>query len=40
VTYVVPENLTRGKSNITVRFQPHAGNTAGGFYGVRVIKNQ
>jgi uncharacterized protein len=40
VTYVVPENLTRGKSKITVRFQPHAGNTAGGFYGVRVIKNQ
>lgn len=40
VTYAIPEELTRGKSKITVRFQPHAGNTAGGFYGVRVIRNQ
>jgi DUF1680 family protein len=40
VTYAVPESLTSGKSKITVRFQPHAGNTAGGFYGVRVIRNE
>ena len=38
VTYAIPENLTRGKNKITVRFQPHTGNTAGGFYGVRVIR--
>lgn len=40
VTYAIPEEFTRGKSKITVRFKPHAGNTAGGFYGLRVIKRQ
>ena len=40
VTYNIPEDLTRGKNKITVRFQPQPGNMAGGFYGVRVIKNQ
>lgn len=40
VTYAIPENVTRGKNKITVRFQPQAGNTAGGFYGVRVIKQE
>ena len=40
VMYAIPENLTRGKNKITVRFQPHAGNTAGGFYGVRVIRKE
>jgi hypothetical protein len=39
VTYLIPPDLTRGKSKITVRFQAQPGNTAGGFYGVRVIKN-
>ena len=37
VTYTVPEELTRGKSKITIRFQAHPGNTAGGFYNVRAI---
>ncbi|MCM3872802.1 MAG: glycoside hydrolase family 127 protein [Pyrinomonadaceae bacterium] len=37
VTYAIPEELTRGKTKITVRFQPQPGNTAGGFYGLRVI---
>ncbi len=37
VTYAIPEELTRSKSKITVRFQAHPKNTAGGFYGVRVI---
>ena len=40
ITYVIPEEVTRGKSKITLRFQPHPGNTAGGFYGVRVIRKQ
>ena len=40
VTYAIPEELTRGKSKITIRFQPHAGNTAGGFYGLRIIRKQ
>lgn len=38
VIYAIPEELTRGKNKITVRFQPHSGNTAGGFYGLRVIR--
>jgi hypothetical protein len=37
VTYAIPEELTRGKTKITFRFQAHPGNTAGGFYGLRVI---
>ena len=37
VTYAIPEELTRGKTKITVRFQAQPGNTAGGFYGLRVI---
>lgn len=40
VTYAIPEELTRRKNKITVRFQPHSGNTAGGFYGLRVIRRQ
>jgi DUF1680 family protein len=37
VTYAIPEELTRGKTKITVRFQAWPGNIAGGFYGLRVI---
>ncbi|HKR22739.1 MAG TPA: DUF6805 domain-containing protein, partial [Pyrinomonadaceae bacterium] len=40
VTYAIPAEVTRGKNKITVRFQAHPDNTAGGFYGVRVIKKQ
>ncbi len=40
VMYAIPEDLTRGKSKITIRFQPHTGNTAGGFFGVRVIRKE
>ncbi len=40
VTYAIPDELTRGKTKITVRFQPHPGNTAGGFYGLRVIRGK
>jgi DUF1680 family protein len=40
VTYSIPEQLTRGKMKITVRFQAQPGNTAGGFYGLRVIHRE
>jgi uncharacterized protein len=37
MTYALPEELTRGKTKITIRFQAWPGNTAGGFYGLRII---
>jgi DUF1680 family protein len=37
-TYAIPENLTRGKQRIEVRFQAHPGNFAGGLYGARTLK--
>ena len=40
VRYTIPPELTRGKNKITVHFKPHAGNTAGGFYGLRVIRSE
>jgi hypothetical protein len=36
VTYPIPEELTRGKQKVTVRFRAHAGSTAGGVFGVRM----
>ena len=40
VTYPIPEELTRGKEKITVRFQARPGNTAGGLYGLRVVRGK
>jgi DUF1680 family protein len=40
VTYAIPQELTRGKNKITIRFAAQPGNIAGGFYGVRVIRNE
>ncbi|HET8611270.1 MAG TPA: beta-L-arabinofuranosidase domain-containing protein [Sphingomonas sp.] len=37
VDYPVPEALTRGKSSVTVRFQPHEGHSAGPVFGVRLF---
>lgn len=37
-TYQLPPSLTAGKNKITVRFQADAGKTAGGIYGVRVVR--
>ena len=34
----IPEELTRGKEKVTVRFQAHAGRTAGGVFGCRIIR--
>jgi DUF1680 family protein len=36
--YTLPKRLTRGKTKVTVKFQAHPGNTAGGVFGVRMVK--
>lgn len=36
----LPAELTAGKQRITVRFQAHPGNTAGGAFGVRIVKRE
>ena len=38
VTLAIPAELTGGKDKVTVRFQAHPGNTAGGVFGVRTLK--
>jgi len=35
--YPIPEELTRGKRTITVRFQSHPGAMAGGVFGCRIV---
>jgi hypothetical protein len=40
VAYAIPEELTRGKTKITVQFQARPGNTAGGFFGLRVVRRE
>ncbi len=36
--YPIPAELTRGKAKVTLRFQPRPGNTAGGVFGVCLLK--
>jgi DUF1680 family protein len=36
--YVIPENLTRGKQRVEVRFQAHPANFAGGLYGAKTLR--
>jgi hypothetical protein len=36
--YPIPEELTRGKQKVTVRFQAHPGCLAGGIFGCRTIR--
>lgn len=36
VAYPIPETVTRGKKNVTVRFQAKPGATAGGVFGARI----
>ena len=36
--YAIPIELTHGKEKITVRFQPHERNTAGGVFGCAILK--
>lgn len=38
VEYPIPENLTRGQTNVTVIFQAYPRNTAGGLYGCQMLK--
>ncbi len=38
VEYKIPAGLTRGKSQVKVEFQAHAGMTAGGLYGCQILK--
>jgi DUF1680 family protein len=38
--YPLPADLLKGKDKITVKFQAHKGSTAGGVFGVRVMKKQ
>jgi hypothetical protein len=40
VEYELPAALTQGKTSVTVKFQPHPGNTAGGVFGCRMLKPQ
>ncbi len=35
--YKIPASLTRGKTQVTVEFQAHAGMTAGGLYGCEIL---
>jgi hypothetical protein len=37
-TYAIPPDLTKGKDHVTVRFQGLPGQTAGGIFGLRVVK--
>lgn len=37
IPYTIPENLTKGKQHVTVRFVPKAGNSAGPLYGCRIV---
>jgi DUF1680 family protein len=36
--YGIPPELTKGKNQVTVRFQAHPGKTAGGVFGCRVMR--
>ena len=37
-SYEIPPDLTRGKNQVTVRFQAHSGGMAGGVFGCRIMK--
>ena len=36
--YVIPADVTRDKTSVTVKFQAHPGATAGGIFGCRILK--
>jgi DUF1680 family protein len=40
VTYSIPEDLTRGKHRVTVRFQSHPRNLAGGVFEARIVRKE
>ena len=37
--YALPAEITKGKQKVTVKFQGHQGNFAGGVFGLRVMKS-
>jgi DUF1680 family protein len=37
-SYLLPAEATKGKERVTVRFQPHPGNIAGGVFGLRTTR--
>jgi hypothetical protein len=40
VEYPIPEDLTRGKAKVTVRFQAEPDATAGGIFGLRILEHK
>jgi hypothetical protein len=40
VEYKIPPDLTRDKKAVTVKFQAHPGNFAGGLFGCAILKNE
>lgn len=40
ISYKIPEELTKGKTTVTIKFAPKPQNSAGPLYGVRMIKNK
>jgi DUF1680 family protein len=40
VVYPIPADLTRGKTEVTVRLQAHEGKTAGGLFGCRTLRRE
>ena len=39
-TYPMPNDLTQGKTNVTVKLQAQPGNYAGGLFGCRILRQQ
>ena len=40
VTYDIPADVTRGKQNVTIKFQAHPGAVAVGVYGCRIMESK
>jgi len=40
VTYPIPDELAKGKTKLTVRFEPHEGAMAGGVFACRIVKRE
>ncbi|HPF22276.1 MAG TPA: glycoside hydrolase family 127 protein [Hyphomonas sp.] len=38
ISYEIPEDLTRGKKSVRIRFEPEPGRTAGPVFGLRLLK--
>ncbi len=38
IVYPIPPEVTKGKTKVTVRFQAHPKNTAGGIFGLRTVR--